>query len=237
MKLALLGYGKMGKAIEKVALNRGHEVIYKTNKDIDLDLLKQADLAIDFSVPDAAFKNISEALKIQLPVISGTTGWLNRYDEAVKLCHKHESKFLYASNFSVGVNLFFKLNAYLSKLMVNTDYNAKLEETHHIHKKDAPSGTAITLAEQVIEDHTKYSEWSCPPEHEAFKLPIEAYREGEVFGDHTVTFFNKIDQLSIRHTAFSRDGFSKGAVIAAEWIYKQPTGVYTMAQVLDDLTQ
>ncbi len=236
MKLALLGYGKMGKAIEKVAEHRGHEVMYKTNRDLDLDQLKQADLAIDFSVPDAAFKNISEALKLQLPVISGTTGWLHRYNEVVELCQEYNSKFLYASNFSLGVNLFFKLNACFSKLMANTDYDVKLEETHHIHKKDAPSGTAITLAEKVIE-HTKYSDWACPPEQNESKLPIEAFRKGEVFGDHTVTFFNKIDQLSIRHSTFSRDGFSKGAVVAAEWIYKQPTGVYTMAQVLDDLTQ
>ncbi|MGB2088452.1 MAG: 4-hydroxy-tetrahydrodipicolinate reductase, partial [Psychroflexus salarius] len=149
MKLALLGYGKMGKAIEKVAEHRGHEVMYKTNQDLDLGQLKQVDLAIDFSVPDAAFKNISEALKLQLPVISGTTGWLHRYNEVVELCQEHNSRFLYASNFSLGVNLFFKLNACFSKLMANTDYDVKLEETHHIHKKDAPSGTAITLAEKV----------------------------------------------------------------------------------------
>lgn len=234
MKIALLGYGKMGQAIEKVAIKRQHEIIYKTSSSIDLELLKKADVAIDFSVPEAAFNNISQALKLNIPVISGTTGWLENYNKATELCEEYNAKFLYASNFSLGVNLFFKLNTYFSKLMAKTDYKASLEETHHIHKKDAPSGTAITLAEEII-NQTKYKTWACPPSENEEALPITAIRENEVFGDHSVTFNNDIDQLSISHSAYSRDGFSKGAVVAAEWLINQKSGTYSMAEVLDDL--
>lgn len=234
MNIALLGYGKMGKAIEKIAIERGHSICYKTSSTLDHSKLKLADVAIDFSIPEAAFTNITTALQLNVPVISGTTGWLNDYQAAVTKANNSNSSFLYASNFSVGVNLFFKLNTYFSKLMARTDYKAKLEETHHIHKKDAPSGTAISLAEELIKQ-TDYQDWDCPPKSNPQHLPIEAYRKDEVFGDHSVTFYNEIDQLSISHSAHSRDGFSKGAIIAAEWIINQPAGVYTMAEVLDDL--
>lgn len=235
MKIAILGYGKMGHNIEKIAENRGHSVVLKTNTKPEQSALKKADVAIDFSEPNAAFENISLALSAQIPVISGTTGWLDDYDKAVDLCKEKSGHFLYASNFSIGVNLFFKLNSYFSKLMGSVkDYHPELEETHHIHKKDAPSGTAISLAEQIIKE-TTYESWACPPDNSQNNIPIKAYREGEVYGDHRVTFSSEIDQLSIKHSAKSRQGFALGAVMAAEWLTKQNPGVYQMAQVLDDL--
>lgn len=235
MKVAILGYGKMGQNIEKIANKRGHSIVLKTNTKPDQDELKKADVAIDFSEPNAAFDNISLAILVQVPVISGTTGWLDDYDKAVELCREKSGRFLYASNFSVGVNLFFKLNSYFSKLMSSVEsYKPELEETHHIHKKDAPSGTAISLAEQITKE-TTYESWACPPDDSQKNIPIKAYREGEVFGDHSVTFSSEIDQLSIKHSAKSRQGFALGAVMAAEWLSKQKPGVYQMAQVLDDL--
>lgn len=235
MNIAILGYGKMGKNIEKSAENRGHFIVLKTNEKPKEEDLKKADVAIDFSEPEAAFDNISLAITAQVPVISGTTGWLDDYRKVVSLCEEKSGHFLYASNFSIGVNLFFKLNSYFSKLMSSVDdYQPALEEVHHIHKKDAPSGTAISLAEQVI-DASSYTSWVCPPDGSKENIPIKAKREGEVFGDHTVTFSSEIDLLSIKHSAKSRQGFALGAVMAAEWLTQQEPGVYQMAQVLDDL--
>ncbi|MEN8125459.1 MAG: 4-hydroxy-tetrahydrodipicolinate reductase [Bacteroidota bacterium] len=230
MKIALLGYGKMGKAIEKIALENEHEIVLKIDKDDLLYDIKKADVAIDFSSPESAFDNIKNCIENSVPVISGTTGWLKRYDEIVKICHKKKGTFLYASNFSVGVNLFFKLNKYLAKLMQNKKgYEILMEETHHIHKLDAPSGTAITLAEQILENSDK-TNWSIkrPNENELF---INVKRKGEVPGTHEISYQSTVDEIKIKHEAFNRGGFALGAIIAAEWIIGR-TGVFTMDDVL-----
>ena len=232
MKIALFGYGKMGKIIEKIAEERGHEVVLKiqsrkTNYDI-----KQADIAIDFSVPSAAVANIKEALNNQLPMVCGTTGWLNHYDEVEKICRNKKGAFIYASNFSLGVNLFFELNQKLAKLMsAHREYTAKIEEIHHTEKKDAPSGTAITLAEALIE-RSSYLEWCLGKTNDSKQLSIQAKRIEDVSGTHRVLFDSPIDSLEIIHTAKSRHGFGFGAVIAAEWLLGR-TGVFSMKDVLN----
>ena len=240
MKIALLGYGKMGKTIEKIALDRKHEIVLKqSSAPIDEEALQQADVAIDFSIPEAAFTNISTCFQLQVPVISGTTGWLSKYDEACALAKQNEGKFIYASNFSLGVNLFFQLNTYLAKMMANfTAYTVNLEEIHHTEKLDAPSGTAITLAEGIVNENSKYSDWKYPSsEAKDHQLPIEAKRIEDVKGTHSIQYTSEIDDMEIKHTAHSRDGFALGAVIAAEWLLKttQP-GIYSMKDVLHAFT-
>lgn len=239
MKIALLGYGKMGKTIEKIAVKRGHQIVIKADEDTEPYDINNADVAIDFSVPDSAFDNIVNCIENKVPVVSGTTGWLERYDEVVDVCKKKKGAFLYASNFSIGVNVFFKLNEYLAELMTKVEgYQASVLEIHHIHKLDAPSGTAISLAEQIVE-RSKYKEWqltdgSGKKEESSSSniLPIIAEREGEVPGIHNVMYHSEVDQISIRHEAHSREGFALGAVIAAEWITGK-TGVFNMNDVLD----
>ena len=240
MKIALLGYGRMGKSIEKIALQKGHEIVCKTSGKIDLEQLSKADVAIDFSVPEAAFQNIAVCLKNNIPVVSGTTGWLEKYDKAVKICKEKNSAFLYASNFSIGVNLFFELNERLTKTMRNfPNYDVEIEETHHTQKLDAPSGTAISLAEQVIENSEK-TDWKLLEIHteknqfENGKIPIIAKRIVDVPGTHLVKYSSKIDDLEIKHTAHSREGFASGAVMAAEWLQGK-TGVFGMKDVLKSL--
>jgi len=235
MNIALLGYGKMGQNIAKIAKERHHSIIYKTNEKPDFEQVKQADVAIEFSVPEAAFYNISECIKHQIPVISGTTGWLNQYSEAKSLTETYESKFLYASNFSVGVNLFFKLNSMLADIMkTQEDYKVDISEIHHLEKKDAPSGTAISLAEQIIE-HSDYKSWSHPPKSNDNKdIPIKAYREKGIFGTHEISYRSEIDDIEIKHTAHSRKGFALGAVVAAEWLLKHNNhGCFSMSDVLN----
>ncbi len=232
MKLAILGYGKMGKTVEKIALSRGHDIVYIADNKIDLSELIKAEVAIDFSVPEAAFTNISSCLKSNIAIVSGTTGWLDRFKEAEELCKSNSGKFLYASNFSIGVNMFFELNSYLAKMMSNlTDYDVRLKEIHHLEKKDSPSGTAISLAEQIIEN-TSYTAWDHPPKNGSNTIGIEAEREEGVFGFHDVSYHSPIDTISISHNAKSRQGFAHGAVIAAEWILNQGEGVFTMKDVL-----
>ena len=231
MNIALLGYGKMGRLIEQIARDRDH--VISAIKDIDRPEINydNTDVAIDFSTPEVAAENIKEALQNGIPVISGTTGWLEHYDEVTKLCTKVGGAFLYASNFSLGVNVFFALNSYLAKLMGPLQqYKVSLEETHHIHKLDAPSGTAITLAESIIE-HTPYESWNLEEEDEG-KLPIRSKRIGEVPGTHLVDYTSQVDAIEIKHTAHSREGFALGAVIAAEWIQGRK-GVFTMSDVLN----
>lgn len=230
MKIALLGYGKMGRAIEQVALNRGHEIVIRKDLEpLDTDL-KAADVAIDFSHPDAAFENIINCFDNGVPVVCGTTGWLQKYQEAVAYCREKKGSFIYASNFSIGVNLFFNLNAYLAKLMAPVaEYEAEMEEVHHIHKLDAPSGTAITLAEGIIAEGRKKG-WSIG-EAEKDEVFIRVKREGEVPGTHTVTYSSAVDAIEIRHTAFNRSGFALGAVVAAEWL-RDKKGVFQMKDVL-----
>jgi 4-hydroxy-tetrahydrodipicolinate reductase len=232
MKLAILGYGKMGKTVENIATSRGHDIVYKTSDNLDIDRLKQAEVAIDFSTPEAAYFNITSCLENKIAIVCGTTGWLNRYEDAVKLCESQAGKFLYASNFSIGVNVFFELNSQLAKMMSGLkEYNVKLKEVHHLEKKDAPSGTAISLADHIIKE-TEYTNWSYPPENSENSIPIEAERKAGVFGFHDVTYNSIIDTITISHNAKSREGFAHGAVIAAEWILKQNAGVYSMKDVL-----
>ena len=231
MKIALLGYGRMGQAIEKIALERGHEIVIRKDMEpltVDLGL---ADVAIDFSHPNAAFDNIVSCLEAGVPVVSGTTGWLDRFEEAKALCSETRGAFLYASNFSIGVNLFFNLNAYLARLMRPLkDYDVELEEIHHVHKLDAPSGTAITLAEGILQQSEKES-WSLDKESQA-DLFIGVKREGEVPGTHKVRYSSEVDSIEIKHTAHSRTGFALGAVVASEWLLGK-RGVFGMKDVLD----
>ena len=230
MKIALLGYGKMGKVIERIALERGHEIVLKKDHDSSFEGLENADVAIDFSVPDSAVENISECLNKDIPVISGTTGWLTDYPKMVELCNAKNGSFIYGSNFSLGVNVFFELNEYLAKMMGNLkQYNVSMEEIHHTQKLDAPSGTAITLAEGVIK-HTDYANWTLetPISNE---IHIEAKRIENVPGTHSIFYDSEVDQIEIKHTAHSREGFALGAVVAAEWLVNKK-GVFTMKDVL-----
>lgn len=231
MKIALLGYGRMGQAIEQIAINRGHDIVIKTSQDNGYNI-KDADVAIDFSIPNAAFNNISNCLNNNVPVISGTTGWLEKYNDAVSLCEKNKGAFIYASNFSLGVNIFFELNEILAKMMTKLeDYKVDIEEIHHTKKLDTPSGTAITLAEGVIKNHSQYSNWKLDQSTEN-TLPITAKRIPDVPGTHIITYKSDIDTIKIEHEAHSRQGFALGAVIAAEWIIGK-TGVFTMKDVLN----
>lgn len=231
MKIALLGYGKMGKMIEQTALSRNHEIVLKVDvdtKDFDISV---ADVAIDFSTPSSAFSNIKMCIENKVPVISGTTGWLDNYDEAVKLCNNNGGAFIYASNYSLGVNIFFQLNETLARMMNNlSQYDVRIEEVHHTQKLDAPSGTAITLAEGII-SNTKKTNWKLEHASEN-EIPITAKRIGAVPGTHTVSYTSNIDSIDIVHTAYNREGFALGAVVAAEWIIGKK-GVYTMKDVLN----
>lgn len=231
MKIALLGYGKMGQVIERIALERGHEIVLKKDEFNTYDGLSTADVAIDFSVPTAAVDNISSCFHANVPVVSGTTGWLDRYDEMIALCNEKQGGFISSSNFSLGVNIFFGLNEYLAKIMAQFDsYKVSMEEIHHTQKLDAPSGTAISLAKGVIEN-SAYANWTLenPSEKE---IHIEAKRIGDVPGTHTVTYDSTVDSIELKHTAHNREGFALGAVIAAEWLAGKK-GIYTMKDVLN----
>jgi len=231
LRIALFGYGKMGKMIEKIAASRNHEIVAKIDIESDTPDFENIDVAIDFSMPSAAFDNISQCIENGVPVISGTTGWLEKYDQAVTLCEEKKGAFIYASNFSLGVNIFFELNEYLAKMMNNLkDYTISLEEIHHTQKLDAPSGTAITLAEGVI-SNSDYNNWELDGKDDS-KIPITSKRIGTTPGTHTVSYENKIDAIEIKHLAHNRQGFALGAVIAAEWIHGK-TGVFTMKDVLN----
>ena len=231
MKIALLGYGRMGKEIEKIAISRGHEIVIRKDVDDAVDITL-ADVAIDFSVPNSAFNNITNCINNNVPVISGTTGWLDKYDDAVALCKEKKGGFIYASNYSVGVNIFFELNNQLAKMMSKlADYNVSMEEIHHTKKLDAPSGTAITLAEGVIENTSKAA-WVLGDKNTENEIPIVAKRIPDVPGTHTVWYTSDVDTIAIKHTAHNRKGFALGAVIAAEWILDK-TGVFSMKDVLN----
>lgn len=233
MKIALLGYGRMGKAIEKIALSRGHEIIFIKDKNTVEGNLQQADVAINFSVPEAAVENLKEAFAYKIPVVCGTTGWLAHKQKIDTYCLEQNTAFLYASNFSIGVNLFFKLNKIAAKLMgkFNEQYPVYLDETHHIHKIDAPSGTAISLAEDIIQEIPQYTSWDLDPK-EPQQLRINAHREKEVPGTHEITYASPIDEIKLTHKANSREGFALGAIIAAEWLQNK-TGIFTMEDVLN----
>lgn len=230
MKIALVGYGKMGKIIDEISLSRGHEVVARLKETPNRESLKDADVVIEFSNPEAAFENIKVCLENKIPVICGTTGWLDKKPEIERIAVEQNSAFLYGSNFSLGVNLFFAINEKLAKLMNNVDeYQCQLEEIHHIHKKDAPSGTAISIAEGIIEN-SKYEAWKLD-ETKDKELGIFAIRVDEVPGTHSVFYRSEVDEIEIKHTAFNRNGFALGAVIAAEWIVGKQ-GVFSMKDVL-----
>ena len=232
MKIALLGYGKMGKMIAEIACDRGHEIVL-THEGGDINDFNGAQVAIDFSTPESAVTNILMAFSKGVPVICGTTGWLDQMEVVKTACLKQESAFIYASNFSLGVNLFFKLNEQMAALMKPHAYHAAIEEIHHIHKLDAPSGTAITLAEGIIAQGA-LKDWSLVEnsgESVTNKLPITSKREGEVPGTHIVSYASDIDRLEIKHIAHNRTGFALGAVVAAEWIQNKK-GIFNMSDVL-----
>ena len=240
MRIALLGYGKMGKMIERIAVSRGHQVVLVVDldnrADCSVEQLRQADVAIEFTTPAVAVDNYKWCLDAGVPVVSGTTGWLDRWEEVVGYCREKGGGFFYASNFSIGVNIFFRLNKYLAKMMDNfRDYKIFIEETHHIHKLDAPSGTAITLAEGIIKNHSAYRSWKLYQGEELGEdvLPVAAKRIGEVPGIHGVTYKSAVDEIEIRHSAFSREGFAQGAVFAAEFLFGKK-GVYGMDDLLSD---
>ncbi len=233
MKIALLGYGRMGQTIEKIAISRGHDVVLKIDKgDNDYDITL-ADVAIDFSLPTAAYGNITNCINNGVPVVSGTTGWLENYDDAVNLCKEKNGAFIYASNFSLGVNIFFELNRTLAKMMSNIkEYNVTMEEIHHTKKLDAPSGTAITLAEGVIENNNNYNAWELDKTDNNTTIPIVAKRIEDVPGTHSVNYASDVDTINIEHIAHNRQGFALGAVVAAEWLAEK-TGVFSMKDVLN----
>jgi 4-hydroxy-tetrahydrodipicolinate reductase len=232
MKIALFGYGKMGKVIEKIAMERGHEIVLKIEQGNASYNLKIADVAIDFSTPTAAVSNITEAINCQIPVVCGTTGWLEAFESIKSLCHTKNGAFLYASNFSLGMNLFFELNRKLAQVMKPYgEYSMGIEEIHHTQKQDTPSGTAITLAEDAIKE-SEYTGWSLGKSLDPKQIGIEAKRIENIPGTHSVSYDSKIDSIEIKHIAKNREGFGLGAVIAAEWLFGK-TGVFSMKDVLN----
>ena len=237
MKIGLLGYGKMGKAIEQIATSQGIDIAWRITRDnrseLNDELLQKADVVIEFSRPDAAFDHVMLCLKAGVPVVCGTTGWNERLPEAQQYCREHGGAMLWASNFSVGVNLFFALNRYLAQLMAaRPEYTPAAEETHHIHKLDAPSGTALTLVQELIKAHGGVSGWVLAPSPAApGEIPVTAIREGEVPGTHQIRWSSAVDDITIEHKAHSRTGFAAGAVLAAQWIQGKK-GVFAMSDVL-----
>lgn len=231
MKIALSGYGKMGKTIERLAKERHHEIIAIIDEAGVKGNLAEVDVVIDFSLPSVAVKNITMCFEAGIPVVSGTTGWLDDYDNIVNICKDKNGAFIYASNYSLGVNLFFELNKQLAKMMAKfEEYKVSIEEIHHTQKLDAPSGTAITLAEGVIE-HSSKENWALDVTNNDNELPIVAKRIENVPGTHSVFYNSIVDEIEIKHTAKNRDGFALGSIIAAEWLTNKK-GVYSMKDVL-----
>lgn len=239
MNIALIGYGKMGKEIEQIALSRGHKIALIVDAHnattYSLDELKKADVAIEFSTPDSAISNIYKCFDAGVPIVVGTTGWLNKLEEIKKSCLEKKQTLFYTSNYSIGVNLFFKLNTQLARLMNNhKEYNVSMEEIHHVHKLDAPSGTAISLANQAIAQLDEKQKWVNAATGNKNELGIISKRLDEVPGTHTVTYGSDIDEISITHIAYNRKGFALGAVVAAEWV-RDKKGVFGMEQLMGEL--
>ena len=236
MNIAIIGYGRMGHEIESTALGRGHAIKLIVDKDNPADLNERStrdiDVAIEFTTPDTAFENVVRCLRMKIPVVSGTTGWLEDYAKAAEICRENRTSFIHSSNFSIGVNILFRLNRELARYMSGLDqYKPFIEETHHTKKLDAPSGTAIVLARGIADCHGGFDGW-CPDDgNEPGKVPVKAIREGMVPGIHVVSWDSDIDVISLRHEAKNRKGLALGAVVAAEFIHKR-TGVFTMDQVL-----
>jgi 4-hydroxy-tetrahydrodipicolinate reductase len=239
MNIALIGYGKMGHMIEEIALQRGHAIVLRINIDNLADFneknIREADVAIEFTGPDSAFENVKKCLSFGIPVVSGSTGWNNLLEEARKICIEKNSAFLHASNFSIGVNIFFELNKTLARLMAShPEYEVSLKEIHHTEKKDAPSGTAVTLAEQVISGIPRKKAWVNEATENPEKICIISERTDPAPGTHFVKYASAVDEIEIVHTAHSRKGFALGAVLAAEYIHNKK-GVFGMGDVLGSL--
>lgn len=242
LKIGLLGYGKMGKAIEQLAEEQGVEIVWRISREnIQMrhaDLLRKADVVIEFSRPEAAYANVMACLEAGIPVVSGTTGWAEDLPKAYESCEKLGGALIWASNFSIGVNMFFALNRYLAALMgKREEYRPALSETHHIHKLDAPSGTAITLANELLQAVPRYTGYKLLSERPGESMPvgmfpITAHRIGEVPGTHEITWQSTVDTISIEHRANSREGFALGAIAAAKWVHGK-RGVFTMNDVLN----
>ena len=236
MKIAIIGYGKMGKAIEEIAISKGHEIVLKIDVSNTADFTKEnvqkANVAIEFTGPHTAFENISSCIEWGVPVISGSTGWLANFEKAKKLCEEKKGCLIYASNFSIGVNLFFEINKQVAALMEPYEnYDVSMTETHHTEKKDAPSGTAISLAEQILAKIGRKNKWVNEASNEASDLIIHSERIDPAPGTHSVTYASPIDSIEITHTAHTRKGFAGGAVLAAEFA-NQKIGIFTMKDVL-----
>jgi 4-hydroxy-tetrahydrodipicolinate reductase len=236
MNIALIGYGRMGHEIEDMALKRGHSIklVVDVNNQYDFvpERFADIDTVIEFTTPSSAFDNIVKCLEMKKPVVSGTTGWGKDYARAVELCLKKGTAFIHSSNFSVGVNILFRLNTELARIMKGyEDYNVSIEEIHHIKKLDAPSGTAITIADGIIRENGYYDGWSFPDNMSVNKIPIRSVREGTVPGTHIVEWESENDVISLRHEARGRKGLAYGAVLAAEYIASRK-GVFTMSDVL-----
>ena len=236
MKIAIIGYGKMGKTIEELASERGHEIVLKatSSSPATAENLTGCDVAIEFTNPESAVDNYKLCLENGIPVVTGSTGWNDQKEDVLKTVEAEHGRFFFASNFSVGVNIFFQVNQLLARLMSGQqDYEPLVEEWHHIHKKDAPSGTAVSIVEQMIEGLANKSDWKLEPNKtDENEIQVKAYREGEIFGTHRVSYRSEIDNLTIEHKAHSREGFAKGAILAAEWIVDQPSGSYGMSDLL-----
>lgn len=243
MKIALLGYGKMGKMIESIALDRGHEIVLVIDQDNSHELttenLNKADVAIEFSTPGSVMHNIQTCIKSKTPLVVGTTGWYGHLQEVKDACLAGDASVMYGSNFSVGVNIFFQINQVLAKMMnqFSDQYDVGMEEIHHIHKLDSPSGTAITIAEDIIQEFEKKTEWvdvkaneETVTVHQPEHLIIESYREGEVPGTHAVIYDSDVDRIELKHIAHGRQGFALGAVLAAEWL-KDKSGFYSVKEM------
>lgn len=236
MNIALFGYGKMGKEIEQIALQRNHTIVLKIDKDnihnITPAQLKQADVAIEFSTPDTVIGNITTCFHAQVPIVVGTTGWYAKFEEVKSACLKNNHSLFYATNFSLGVNLFFKMNEQIARMMNSfPDYEVSMQEIHHIHKLDKPSGTAITTAEKILANHSQKSKWSLDKNSTA-DLFVDVVRQDEVPGTHTVFYKSDIDEISITHKAYNRKGFALGTVLAAEFLLGKK-GIYTMDDLLN----
>jgi len=236
MNIALIGYGRMGHEIEAIALGRGHNIKLIIDMDNQEDLcaekLNGIDVVIEFTSPDAAFENICKCLELSVPVVSGTTGWLRDYEKAVEICIRKNTSFIHSSNFSIGVNILFRLNEELAEQMARyNDYSVSIEEIHHTKKLDAPSGTAISLAQGIIGKNLKYESWSSEDDKNQNSIHIKSVREGVVPGTHTVSWNSDIDTISIRHEARNRKGLALGAVLAAEFIHSRK-GIFTMNDVM-----
>jgi len=236
MKIALLGYGKMGHAIEEIAVKKGHEIVLKINidnvEDMTLENLQKADVAIEFTGPESAVENLQKCFEAGVPVVCGSTGWLQKWDNIKEECSEKEGAMVYASNYSIGVNLFFELNTYLSNLMKDYDeYDVKMVEIHHTQKRDAPSGTAITLAEQILQNISSKKNWINEPSNKKENLEIVSERTDPAPGIHKIKYTSAIDDIEIIHTAHNRIGFAGGAVKAAEFLVGRK-GIYNMKDVL-----